>query len=248
VRDWRDNPAPKGKDDTVSWTVIVPIKRLEAAKTRLRAGLTDADHEALVLAMALDTVAAALASPVIGRLVVVTADPVPGDAAVVLGAELIADVPDAGLNPALAYAAALVRRTGATASQPGVAALTADLPALRTDELTEALRRAEVTANALGPHGHRGGRCFVADAGGTGTVLLAAPAGVLLEPCFGAGSAAAHEAGGAVPLTDPWPSLRRDVDTTADLAEAFVLGVGPRTRSAARAVRSAHLAADPLAG
>jgi 2-phospho-L-lactate/phosphoenolpyruvate guanylyltransferase len=228
--------------------VLVPIKRLEAAKTRLRGGLTDADHEALVLAMALDTVAAALASPVVGRVVVVTADPVPGDAAVVLGAELIADVPDAGLNPALAYAAALVRRTGTTPSQPGVAALTADLPALRTDELTDALRRAEQTAAARGSRGHRGGRSFVADASGAGTVLLAAPPAALLEPCFGIGSAAAHLASGAVPLTEPWPSLRRDVDTPAELAEAFVLGVGARTAVAAQAVQRAHLTADPLGG
>ena len=59
----------------MSWTVSCPVKRLEPAKTRLRAGLTDADHERLVLAMALDTVAAALASPVVGRVVVVTGDP-----------------------------------------------------------------------------------------------------------------------------------------------------------------------------
>jgi 2-phospho-L-lactate guanylyltransferase len=224
----------------------VPIKRLESAKTRLRGGLTDANHEALVLAMALDTVAAALASPVVGRVVVVTADPIPGDAAVVLGAELIADVPDAGLNPALAYAASVVRRTGATPSGPGVAALTADLPALRTEELTEALRRAEESASARGPHGRGGGRSFVADASGTGTVLLAAPPSALLEPCFGAGSAAAHVASGAVALADAWPSLRRDVDTEADLAEAFLLGVGARTAAAAQAVHRTHLAADQL--
>ena len=99
-----------------------------------------------MLAMALDTVAAALASPVVGRVVVVTDDPVPGEAAALLGAEVIADVPDAGLNPALAYAATLVRPRGATASLPGVAALPADLPALRTEDLTEALRQAEEAA------------------------------------------------------------------------------------------------------
>jgi 2-phospho-L-lactate/phosphoenolpyruvate guanylyltransferase len=230
----------------VSWTVIVPVKRLEAAKTRLRKGLADADHEALVLAMALDTVAAALASPVVGRVVVVTADPVPGDAAVVLGAEVIADVPDAGLNPALAYAAAHVRRTGAAASQPGVAALAADLPALRTEELTEALRRAEEVADASGAR--KLGRSFVADAAGTGTVLLAAPPAALLEPCFGTDSAAAHQASGALALTEPWPTLRRDVDTAADLAEAFVFGVGARTVAAAQVLWEAHLLADPLGG
>jgi hypothetical protein len=144
----------------VSWTVIVPVKRLEAAKTRLRGALAEADHEALVLAMALDTVAAALASPVVGRVVVVTGDPEPGDAAAMLGAEVIADVPDAGLNPALAYAATLLRARGASASLPGVAALPADLPALRTAELTDALRQAEEAAGPArrGPARVRG-RC-----------------------------------------------------------------------------------------
>jgi 2-phospho-L-lactate guanylyltransferase len=223
----------------VSWTVIVPVKRLAVAKSRLRAATTgtdappvasDGEHEALVLAMALDTIAAALASPVVGRVVVVTADLVAGQEAAVLGAETIPDVPDAGLNPALAYAAAHVRRTGLPGTEPGVAALAADLPALRGEELTEALRRAEDQAFARGPRALV--RSFVADAAGTGTVLLAAPPGAVLEPCFGELSAAAHEASGGVPLTEAWPSLRRDVDTPDDLAAAFALCVGPRTASA----------------
>jgi 2-phospho-L-lactate guanylyltransferase len=215
----------------MSWTVIVPLKRLPAAKSRLRGALPEDDHEALVLAMALDTVAAALASPVVGRLVVVAGDPGSTEAATLLGAEVITDVPDAGLNPALAYAATLVRPRGVTATLPGVAALPADLPALRTSELTAALRQAEEVAAAARRRGT--GRSFVADASGAGTVLLAAPPGALLEPCFGPGSAAAHSSSGATELTGDWPSLRHDVDTAADLAEAFVLGVGSRTASAA---------------
>jgi 2-phospho-L-lactate guanylyltransferase len=207
------------------------------AKSRLRAataagagsppGAGDGAHEALVLAMALDTVAAALASPVVGRVVVVTADPVTAEEAALLGAETVPDVPDAGLNPALAYAAAQVRRTGLPGTEPGVAALAADLPALRGEELTEALRQAESQAYALAPRALV--RSFVADAAGTGTVLLAAPAGAVLEPCFGVQSAAAHTASGAVALVEAWPSLRRDVDTPEDLVDAFALGVGPRT-------------------
>ncbi len=217
----------------MSWTVIVPVKRLAVAKSRLRESAADAEHEALVLAMALDTIAAALASPIVGRVAVVTADQAAGEEAALLGAELVPDVPDAGLNPALAYAAAQVRRTGLPGTEPGVAAVTADLPALRGDDLTEALRRAEEAAGSLGPRVLA--RSFVADAGGTGTVLLAAPPGAVLEPCFGTNSAAAHEASGAVPLLGPWPTLRRDVDTPSDLAEALRLGVGPRT-TAARAL------------
>jgi 2-phospho-L-lactate guanylyltransferase len=208
----------------VSWTVILPIKRLELAKSRLRGALAGVDHEALVLAMAMDTLEAVLASPVVGRVVVVTVDPVAGRAAVALGADLIDDVPDAGLNPALAYAATIVRPKGATASLPGFAALAGDLPALRTEELTAALRGTGPAARGAEP-----ARVFVPDAAGTGTVLLAALPGARLEPCFGTGSAAAHSASGAIELAGEWPSLRHDVDTAADLAEAIVLGVGVRT-------------------
>jgi len=220
----------------VSWTVIIPVKRLDVAKTRLRQALDAADLEELVLAMAVDVTAAALASPVIGRVVVVTADPAAASAIGAVGADLVVDVPDAGLNPALAYAAGIVRPAGAAATLPGVAALAADLPALRVEDLTDALRAAQA-ANADGRTGTDGTyatarRAFVADSSGTGTVLLAAPPGVRLEPCFGGASAAAHVASGAVELDGNWPGLRRDVDTAADLAEAVVLGVGPRTSSA----------------
>jgi 2-phospho-L-lactate guanylyltransferase len=208
----------------VSWTVIVPVKRLAVAKSRLRGAVPGVKHDALVLAMALDTVSAALASPTVGRVVVVTGDQAVADAASATGVDVIPDVPDAGLNPALAYAATVVRPNGATESLPGVAALSADLPALRTQELTGALRAAEEIAAA---------RVFLADAAGTGTVLLAAAPGSRLEPCFGAGSAAAHAASGAVALDGEWPSLRRDVDTAADLAAAVVLGIGPRTGAVA---------------
>jgi 2-phospho-L-lactate guanylyltransferase len=87
--------------------------------------------------------------------------------------------------------------------------------------LTAALRAAQ----QAGPSR----RSFVADAAGTGTVLLAATPVAGLEPCFGVGSAAAHMASGAVALDGPWSSLRRDVDTAADLAGALRLGLGPRT-------------------
>ncbi len=224
-----DRLGSKDQDVTVSWTVIVPVKRLQMAKSRLRGALPSADHDALVLAMALDTVTAALGSPVVGRVAVVTSDPVAEQTALDAGAEVIVDVPDAGLNPALAYAATVVRPKGSAATLPGVVALAADLAALRSVDLTEALRAAELAAHGA-PR-----RFFVPDAAGTGTVLLAATGGAGLEPCFGVGSAGAHQASGAIALTGDWPSLRRDVDTPADLAEAVLLGLGPRSAAVAAA-------------
>jgi 2-phospho-L-lactate guanylyltransferase len=198
-----------------SWSVVVPAKRLSVAKTRLRpltAVLGDgtaAGHDALVLALLADTVAAALACPVVAEVVVVTDDEAAGAVVRGLGARTVADEPDAGLNPALEHAASGIAGP--------VAALSSDLPALRPAELADALGQA-----AGRP------RAFVADAHGTGTTLLTAVGGPL-RPAFGPGSAAAHRAGGATDLVGDWPGLVRDVDTDGDLRAALALGAGPRT-------------------
>jgi 2-phospho-L-lactate/phosphoenolpyruvate guanylyltransferase len=196
-----------------SWSVVVPAKRLLHAKTRLRPLAAEpgaAHHDALVLALLADTVAAAVACPAVAEVVVVTDDP---DAAAVvrrLGARIVADEPDEGLNPALEHGAR-------SATEAAVAALSSDLPALRPEELAAALRAAEAV-----PRG------FVADAPGTGTTLLTA-VGTPLRPRFGPGSARAHQDDGALALHGDWPGLLRDVDTAEDLRAALALGVGPRT-------------------
>ncbi|MFR9780073.1 2-phospho-L-lactate guanylyltransferase [Micromonospora sp. MS34] len=197
-----------------SWTVVVPVKRLGAAKSRLRGALSGVPHEELALALAADTVRAVRACPVVVEVVVVTDDPRVAAEVTSAGARVTPD-PAGGLNAAFRHGAAVAGPRAA------VAGLTADLPALRPAELAAALR-----AVPTGPPGVAG---FVADAPGTGTVLLAAPVGVVLDPRFGVGSAGAHTAGGALPLLGDWPTLRRDVDTAADLAAAARLGLGPRT-------------------
>lgn len=198
------------------WTVVVPVKRLAAAKTRL----DRPDRAAIALALATDTVAAVAACPSVAEVVVVT-DDAEAAAAVAGLARVVADEPDRGLNPALAHGAeAAVRARPGTA----VAVLAADLPALRPDELTAALVAAEDAPVAL-----------VADAAGDGTVLLAVAPDRRLEPRFGSGSRAAHLALGALDLTDRLGAtvagLRRDVDTLTDLDEAAALGLGAATRA-----------------
>lgn len=193
------------------WIAVMPVKRLEVAKTRLRGALPGIGHDRLVLAMARDTLTAVQACPLVRRALIVTDEPAMAAAAAELGAERVPDRPDAGLNAAFARGAA------AAAGAP-VVALTGDLPALRPDELAAAL-------TALG----RRPRGYVPDATGTGTSMLAAAAGVDLDPRFGPGSAAAHLASGATRLDGDWPSLRRDVDTADDLAAAAALGLGRHT-------------------
>ncbi|MBM9503883.1 2-phospho-L-lactate guanylyltransferase [Actinacidiphila acididurans] len=207
------------EDFTGKWSLVVPLKPLAVAKSRLAAA-AGAVRPALALAFALDTVAAALGCAEVGAVTVVTDDPVAGAELAALGALVVADEPAAGLNAALRHGAGHSRRRAGDAP---VAALNGDLPALRPAELGAVLRAA---AGA-------GTRAFLADAAGTGTTLLAAPPGVDLSPAFGGPSRARHLATGAREITLPTvPTVRQDVDTPEDLRAAVLLGVGPRTAAA----------------
>ncbi|MFI7547380.1 2-phospho-L-lactate guanylyltransferase [Actinoplanes sp. NPDC049599] len=194
------------------WTAVIPVKSLGAAKSRLRGAVADARHEDLALAMVRDTVAAVRACAAVGTVLVVTDDPAAAAAVKALGARAVPDRPAAGLNAAMRFGADVV--VGLAHRR---AVLTGDLPALRPAELGEALAAAGA------------GRSFVADAAGTGTVLLTAEAGTALDPRFGAGSAGAHAASLARPLAGAWPGLRQDVDTAADLRTVLALGAGEHT-------------------
>lgn len=196
---------------------MVPVKHLSVAKSRL-AAYGDASRRALALAFACDVVAAALGCDLVTQVLVVTDDPEAAHALHALGARVVPDDPDAGLNPALAHGADLLR-----VGDPGLGVVTvsADLPALRPADLATVLA-------AVPP----GGRAFVADSSGSGTTLLAASAPAPLAPAYGPGSRAGHEASGAVELAGT-PALRRDVDTPADLRDAIALGVGERTAAVA---------------
>jgi 2-phospho-L-lactate/phosphoenolpyruvate guanylyltransferase len=210
------------------WSLVIPVKVLAQAKSRLT-GLLAADRAALTLAMAADTVAAAMAAPAVAAVIVVTDDPGVGAEMKGLHAVVLADEPAAGLNPALAFGAAYSRGLW---PERGVAGLAADLPALRPAELQSALTAAAVLArgdDAPSPPAGTG-QAFVPDADGTGTTLYAAGPGVAFDPRFGPGSRARHGAAGATELDLPLTAgLRRDVDTLDDLRRAAAIGAGPRT-------------------
>lgn len=219
------------------WAVVVPVKRLAAAKTRLRGVLAADRHADLAMALARDTLSAVRDCAEVAEIQVVTDDAMVAQAARSLGAAVAPEPPRAGLNPAIEHGAALVVGPGRW-----LAALTADLPALRSADLAAALRAAR----------RRPVRRFVPDTEGTGTVLLTAPPGTPLRPGFGADSARVHAASGAVLLVGHWSSLRRDVDTPADLRAAAALGLGRHTRhlleqAGARTAGGRRLAA-PVAG
>ncbi|MBN1173226.1 MAG: 2-phospho-L-lactate guanylyltransferase [Micromonosporaceae bacterium] len=205
------------------WIAVIPVKPPGTAKQRLRPVLSDRARIELVVAMALDTIAATRACHDIGTVVVVCDDAEIRDEASRLGATVVPDAPLAGLNAAVLHGA-----LAAGDRLSPVAALPADLPAVRPAELSEALRAA-AKIQTRGDSTRTG--AFVPDTSSTGTVLLAAPAVAALSPEFGPGSAAAHRAAGLHCLDGNWPGLRCDVDTSADLTTASALGLGPRTRA-----------------
>ncbi|WP_017570608.1 2-phospho-L-lactate guanylyltransferase [Nocardiopsis halotolerans] len=198
------------------WSLIVPVKHLDRAKSRL-ALAAGTRREDLALAIACDTVASARLCPAVATVFVVTEDPRAGAALTDLGAVVVGGEPGTGLNPALAHGAAFARRC---LPGLGVCALSADLPALRPEELERVLAAAA---------GH--GRSFLPDAPGVGTTLFAAGPGHPFTPAFEGASRARHLSVGARELvvTDV-ASVRRDVDTPEDLRAAVALGVGSRTR------------------
>ena len=178
-------------------SIVIPV-RGTGAKSRL-------DHPLrveLARAMALDTIAAAVQ---VADVIVVTDETMRLDAES-LGARTVAD-PESGLNRAIESGLALVTGTSAV--------LLGDIPGLDPAEL-----RAALTAAAAHP------RAMVADADGTGTVLVVAQPGTPHRVAFGVGSRGAHLANGYVELLDPWPTLRRDIDRAEHL---HGLTLGPRT-------------------
>ncbi|WP_449065267.1 2-phospho-L-lactate guanylyltransferase [Planomonospora algeriensis] len=200
------------------WTLVVPVKTLVAAKTRLSEA-AGPHRAALAVAIACDTVEAALNCVFVARVVVVTGDPVAAEALSGVGAHVIGD-PEAGLNAALRHGAGEAVRL---APGDAVGALQADLPALRPAELALVLADAAEVDQA-----------FLPDAAEVGTTFYGVRPGIPFTPGFGGASRDRHLRRGAKELRPAGvDSVRRDVDTPGDLRAALALGTGPRTRRVA---------------
>jgi 2-phospho-L-lactate guanylyltransferase len=190
----------------VDTDVLIPLKRLDAAKSRLRSALAGGARRRLMAAMLERVVRTAVAADV-GRVVLTSSDPDAPRLAADLG---IASVSDAGLawNAGLAHARATL-----VAPAAAVLYLAGDLPLLEADDVA-AMVAAGDDATAVIGRAHDGGT----------NALWVAPAGAL-EPAFGTrGSAGVHAAhavaAGLRPVTLDRPGLAHDVDTAADLALA----------------------------
>lgn len=195
--------------------LVIAVKRLESAKTRLAPVFPAGNRQQVVLAMLIDTITAASRVSALESITVVTPDQTAAAAATELGTLVLVDPTPAGHTDPLNHALASASGIG-----PNIVALQGDLPALQPHELAAAIDAAR---------GHS--RSFVADRHGTGTAALFA-FGVALDPRFGPDSAARHRRSGAVELTGAWPGLRCDIDTPDDLIAARRLGIGAATRQA----------------
>ena len=237
----------------MSWVCVVPVKGSAGAKSRL--GQLPESFPArgdLAEAFALDTVAALLAAPSVEQVLVVTADPAAAAPLAALGARIVPEPPYT--VPPYTVPAAISGAPGAPVAPAVPAASDASSAGAGRDPLNAAIAEGIRVAHELWPLSHVGvltgdlpaltvadvertlgsaaghDRAMVADEEGIGTTTLLARAGLAVTPLFGPGSRAAHEAAGHRPLDLPASAtIRRDVDTVADLAEVLRRGVGVHT-------------------
>jgi 2-phospho-L-lactate/phosphoenolpyruvate guanylyltransferase len=202
--------------DASPTAAVIALKPIEHAKSRL--DIPGPLRRRLAWTMALDTLSAVCRA--LPHVLVVSDQPAlearlrrAG-----LALEVISESGHVGMNSALTRGALTLRAQGYTS----VLASVGDLPALRPESVARILAASR---------SHQ--RSFVTDASGIGTTMLVAHE-VELAPQFQGRSAAAHHASGAMSLHEeaigsPVADARRDVDTEADLAAAFGLGMGPAT-------------------
>lgn len=205
---------------------MIPVKPSGIGKSRLT--VSAAARARFARAFAIDTVRAALASSAVCGVLVVTADAAAAEEFRALGATVVPEAEPGGID------AALQRSAEITGIDSPRAALLGDLPALNSDDLTEALRLAADHA-----------RSVIADAEGTGTTMVTANRGVPWRSHFGEGSFAAHRTAGFTPLPlDPASTLRFDVDT-ADQLSALRDGTRHAALGEATLTAIAQAAAEP---
>jgi 2-phospho-L-lactate/phosphoenolpyruvate guanylyltransferase len=190
----------------VNATAVLPVKRLDAAKQRLAAGLDETRRRQLAAAMVGDVLEAIGEARGVERLIVVSGDPVAQELASQAAAEVVPDPEDAGHVQAAQAGIARAEVEGAER----VVLLAGDCPLLDPRELDRLL---------TGVPGRYVGIVPDRDGSGTNALLLSPPD--VIVPAFGEGSRdrhieAAREAG--VPFgVEELPSIELDLDTPADL-------------------------------
>jgi 2-phospho-L-lactate/phosphoenolpyruvate guanylyltransferase len=180
--------------------VLVPVKRLDGAKSRLSAALQPEERAELMRSMLGDVLEAVRAAAV-GPVTIVSSEPFAVDG--------VPRFDDRGLpwNDALAAAMREVVR------EECAAVVSADLPRLRADEVAQLVAAAPARGLAIAR----------AQDGGTNAVAMRPP-GVVTTHFGEPGSCAVHvrtaEEAGLEAVVVDLPGLAFDLDTPEDLARA----------------------------
>lgn len=212
-------------------TVILPIKRFGAAKSRLSGAVPGEARRALAAAMLSDVLVALGGSKALERVIVVSGEPIAVAAAESAGVQVIDDPADAGHSEAAGRGI----RTAMAAGAECVAILPGDCPLLVAGELDAAL--VEQSGDSVGVIPDRHGS-------GTNGLILSPPDAIV--PAFGPGSRERHlglaRDAGIDARAVEIPSLALDLDTPEDLDELDRRlqdepGVAPFTASAIAMVR-----------
>jgi 2-phospho-L-lactate guanylyltransferase len=190
----------------VNAAAVLPVKRFDAAKQRLAAGLDPEQRRRLAAAMVADVLEAIGEARSVQRTIVVSDEPAARELAAAAGAEVVADPADGGHIEAARAGIARAVAAGAEA----VVLLAGDCPLLDPRELERVLTGVPERYVGIVPDRH-----------GTGTNALVLRPPEAIVPAFGEGSCARHvalarEAGVAFGVEE-LPSLGLDLDTPADV-------------------------------
>ena len=208
-------------------TAVLPVKRFDAAKQRLAAGIDEERRRELAGAMVADVLEAIAGARAIDRLIVVSGDPLAQELAAEAGAEVVPDPEDAGHSEAALAGIARAEVEGAER----VVLLAGDCPLLDPRELDRMLTGIPDRYVGIVPDRHKTG---------TNALLLSPPNAI--APAFGEGSRARHvEAArsAGIPFSiEDLPSIELDLDTPADvIALTRALAKNPkRARRTAKAL------------
>ncbi|NQU37407.1 MAG: 2-phospho-L-lactate guanylyltransferase [Actinobacteria bacterium] len=206
-------------NNTEGWTVIIPIKPLPIAKSRLEGTRRNASTADLARAFAKDLVAATTHVAFVDQVIAVTSESTLAPELISLGATVL-DEPNqltGDLNAVLDYAQ---RQVLSQHPHCAIAIVTADLATIQARSLESFL---------VGAANCKTG--YVADHSGSGTSVLINRTGHVVATAFGARSADAHRERGFDDLTELADArLRLDIDTPEDLESAIAIGLGAATR------------------
>jgi 2-phospho-L-lactate/phosphoenolpyruvate guanylyltransferase len=192
---------------------ILPVKRLDWAKSRLNGALSPEQRRALAAGLMQNALLALLNSNALERVVVVSADPEALALAQAHGAEVLAEASTGGLNQALTNARAAAVRRGATS----LLVLASDLPLVMPSDVETFVLEMKGPGVILAPDRRRQGT----------NALLLRPAGAI-EFAFGLNSFERHRLlarqAGLNARVSELPRLAFDVDLPEDLDDLGRLG------------------------